>query len=331
MTYDKLGFIHTVPSLVDQFETLATKHRDLDTVHVVDPRLLRTGSGVPSLEMDASIAAVRAHARAAHAAGAGVVVVTCSNLGPATDVVAATEPFPILRVNRPAAEEAVARAGKLLVLMTDSASVPVTEEFFQQERERQGAATEISFALVDGALELMQSGDTAAYEALIRRRIEVLRGDFDTVVLGQASMASAAVGFDDGTPVLTTPAEAVKAAVEELNSPPTPASFATPAPAPVSQLRIYRIREGLMDAWLPFFFDTLVPLHTVVGIPVPCACVNPSDPNEFVWVRQFESVDSVEEQEAQFFGTPARVALGDVRGRWVESLEVRVLTPVLSH
>ncbi|MDI2098921.1 hypothetical protein [Ruicaihuangia caeni] len=93
----------------------------------------------------------------------------------------------------------------------------------------------------------------------------------------------------------------------------------------VSQLRIYRIRQGLMDEWLELFHDKLVPLHHEVGIPVPFASRNTADPDEFVWIRQFESADSVERQENEFFSNPPRVALGDVRGKFVESLEVRVL------
>jgi hypothetical protein len=95
--------------------------------------------------------------------------------------------------------------------------------------------------------------------------------------------------------------------------------------APVSQLRIYRIREGLMEEWLQLFHGKLVALHHEVGIPVPFASRNTADPDEFVWIRQFESVDSVERQENEFFSNPPRVALGDVRGKFVETFEVRVL------
>lgn len=95
----------------------------------------------------------------------------------------------------------------------------------------------------------------------------------------------------------------------------------------VAQLRIYRIRDGLMDEWLQLFFGELLDCHALVDIPVTAAWRNPSDPAEFVWVREFEAVDTVEEQERAFFSTPRRKKLGDVRGTFVESLEVRVLEP----
>ncbi|GAA1706046.1 hypothetical protein GCM10009808_25030 [Microbacterium sediminicola] len=96
----------------------------------------------------------------------------------------------------------------------------------------------------------------------------------------------------------------------------------------VSQLRIYRIREGLMDEWLDLFFGKLIDLHALVGIPVPAAWRNTTDPQEFVWIREFRSAETVEEQEREFFSTPERIALGDVRGTYVESLQVRVLEPM---
>jgi hypothetical protein len=91
----------------------------------------------------------------------------------------------------------------------------------------------------------------------------------------------------------------------------------------VSQLRIYKIREGLMDEWRELFFGTLMDIHRMVGINVTAAWQNTADPLEFVWIREFRSAESVEEQENEFFSTPERRALGDVRGKFVESLQVR--------
>lgn len=91
------------------------------------------------------------------------------------------------------------------------------------------------------------------------------------------------------------------------------------------QLRIYTIREGLMDEWTRLFHGTLKRLHDEAGVPVEFAFRNAHAPREFVWARRFDSVDSIPAQEDRFFSLPERVELGDVRGQFVESLEVRVL------
>lgn len=99
----------------------------------------------------------------------------------------------------------------------------------------------------------------------------------------------------------------------------------------VSQLRIYQIKPALIFEWLDLFFGTLIGLHELVGITVSAAWRNPAKPNEFVWIREFKSAESVEGQEREFFSTPQRLALGDVKGRYVEQFEVRVLKPLAIH
>lgn len=84
-----------------------------------------------------------------------------------------------------------------------------------------------------------------------------------------------------------------------------------------------------MDEWLELFHGTLLRLHEEAGIPVVFAYRNTGMPDEFVWARTFLSEDSVEDQERVFFLLPERVALGDVRGAYVEELEVRVLAAEL--
>lgn len=95
----------------------------------------------------------------------------------------------------------------------------------------------------------------------------------------------------------------------------------------VNQLRIYRIREGLMDEWLDLFSNKLVGLHDEAGIPVVFAARNEHDPQEFVWMRQFSSAEAVESEEQRFFSLPARIAMGDVRGTYVADFTIRVVSP----
>ena len=91
------------------------------------------------------------------------------------------------------------------------------------------------------------------------------------------------------------------------------------------QLRIYQIKKGKMAEWLEFFRDTLLPLHDRVNLPVIAAWRNVDQENEFIWIRSFKSVDTIEEQEKAFFSQPDRIALGDVRGTWLDGFKVRVI------
>jgi aspartate/glutamate racemase len=319
-------FIHTVPALAPVFEELAqTSLEGVGTRHVVDEELFRAASAEPGLQFDRAVTLLQGRVKQTVADGADAVVVTCSTLGPATDVVAATQAVPVIRIDRPMARRAVEH-GRVGVVATLESNRVASRLIVEQTAAAEGRSVAVVDRLCDGAFDALQSGDRETHDAAVRSAVADLSDRVDVVVLAQASMAGALEGVDVPVPVLTSPATAVAEAAAVLDQPVAP-----PAPlrsAGVSQLRIYRIRPGLMADWLPFFSDVLVPLHTLAGIPVPAAWVNPADPDEFVWIRQFESTDSVEEQERQFFSTPARLALGDVRERWVESLQVRILAPV---
>jgi aspartate/glutamate racemase len=320
-------FIHTVPALAPAFGELATRMlRGIGARHVVDEELFGVATAEPGLAFDRVVTALTKRVDRAVADGADAVVVTCSTLGPATDVVAATRPIPVIRIDRPMARRAVdhRRIGVVATLESNRAA---SGAIVEQTAAELGRTVHVTDRLCDGAFEALQAGDRARHDAAVRAAVADLAAEVDVVLLAQASMASALDGAAVPVPVLTSPATAVAAVAEVLGEP-----AASPLPpvrrVGVSQLRIYRIRPGLMADWLPFFSEVLVPLHALVGIPVPAAWVNPDDPDEFVWIRQFESAESVAEQEQEFFSTPARLALGDVRSRWVESLQVRILRSV---
>ena len=322
-----VAFIHTVPALAPAFEELSTAMLPgVEARHLVDEELFGAATAEPGLAFDRVVTALTRRVDRAVADGADAVVVTCSTLGPATDVVAATRPIPVIRIDRPMARRAVdsARIGVVATLESNRAA---SRAIVEQTATELGCTVRVIDRLCDGAFEALQVGDRTRHDAAVRAAVADLATEVDVVLLAQASMASALDGVTVPVPVLTSPATAVAEVAEVLRDP-----AVSPLPplrrAGVSQLRTYRIRPGLMADWLPFFAEVLVPLHTLVGIPVPAAWVNPDDPDEFVWIRQFESAESVAEQEREFFSTPARLALGDVRARWVESLEVRILRPV---
>src|ERR1700693_695880 len=54
----------------------------------------------------------------------------------------------------------------------------------------------------------------------------------------------------------------------------------------LTQLRIYTINRGEMDAFLEHFHDKTMPLHAQAGIPIVLTLVNRPQ-NEFIWVRTF--------------------------------------------
>ena len=92
----------------------------------------------------------------------------------------------------------------------------------------------------------------------------------------------------------------------------------------ISQIRIYTINKGQMDAFLEHFRNETMPLHEKVGIPIVGTWVNRPQ-NEFVWVRTFADA---EERDAKIaaFQQAARDA-GVQLGGSVAKMEVRDAEP----
>jgi hypothetical protein len=92
-----------------------------------------------------------------------------------------------------------------------------------------------------------------------------------------------------------------------------------------SQLRIYKIKSGLMDDWLAFFRENVVPLHRKFGIPARIAWVD-RDANEFIWARDFAEGDSIEAQEQRYVTSEERRrVIGDQSKSFIESMTVRTV------
>ena len=88
----------------------------------------------------------------------------------------------------------------------------------------------------------------------------------------------------------------------------------------LSQLRIYTINKGEMDAFLTHFKQDIIPLHEHLGIPIVGTWVNRPQ-NEFIWVRNYKDKADLEAKSKAF---QAEVAKSGIKlGTTVAKMEVR--------
>jgi hypothetical protein len=88
----------------------------------------------------------------------------------------------------------------------------------------------------------------------------------------------------------------------------------------LSQIRIYTINKGEMDAFLKHFKEEIVPVHERIGLPIVGTWVNRSQ-NEFIWVRNFADAA---DREAKGKAFQAEVAAAGIKlGGNVAKMEVR--------
>jgi Asp/Glu/hydantoin racemase len=210
-----LGFLHTadvhVPVFHDLRAELAPGWTDL---HVVDPALLADArrDGITA-ELAARVDA-RLHELADR--GADLIVCTCSTLGGYAETRTADLGVPVLRVDRPMAEAAVAAGERIAVLATVDSTFAPTSELLHAAAERAGRPVTLIETPVPGAWSLFEKGDLPAYARKAADQARAIAPEVDVIVLAQASLTPAAALLADLTiPVLTSPRTAVARAIAE--------------------------------------------------------------------------------------------------------------------
>jgi glutamate racemase len=193
-----IGFVHTVLSLPPTFAALAEELvPEADVFHIADETLLgvtrREGRLTPATRRR-----VLAYVESAAEAGADVVVVTCSSVGPAVDASRAFVDVPVMRIDEPMADEAVRLGSRVGVLATLPTTLEPTAELVRRCARAAGREVEVVTHLCDGAF------GSDRHDELVRAGLRALSEQVDVVVLAQASMARV-VDEDPPVPVLSSP------------------------------------------------------------------------------------------------------------------------------
>jgi glutamate racemase len=205
-----IGFISTVLSLPATFTELASELvPEAEVFHIADETLLgvtrREGRLTPTTRRR-----VLGYIESAADAGADLVVVTCSSIGPAVDDRRGFDDVPVLRIDQPMADEAVRLGSRVGVVATLSTTLEPTAALVRARADAAGKDVEVTAHLCEGAF------GSDRHDDLVRAGIEAVAAENDVVVLAQASMARVAV--DSPVPVLSSPRLGMQRVAELLRS-----------------------------------------------------------------------------------------------------------------
>ena len=95
----------------------------------------------------------------------------------------------------------------------------------------------------------------------------------------------------------------------------------------IEQLRVYTVNRGMMDQWVDYFNETIVPIMANVGMKVSGQWVN-SDGNQFIWIRSFEDADDLKAKEKAFYDSSEWQAVVDKARSHLARIEVHQMEPV---
>jgi Asp/Glu/hydantoin racemase len=203
-----IGFVHTVLGLPPTFGELAQELvPEAEVFHIVDETLLgitrKTGSLTPTTRRR-----VLGYVESAAEAGADLVVVTCSSIGPAVDASHGFVDVPVLRIDEPMADEAVRLGSRIGVVATLATTLRPTADLVERRAREAGKEVEVVARVCDGAFDALAAGDREQHDELVRDGLRELIAGVDVVVLAQASMARVVETLPESertVPILASP------------------------------------------------------------------------------------------------------------------------------
>ena len=212
MKKKRLGLVHTSATLVPVFAALCKeKLPNVDVFNIADDSLVKGIREAGSLT--ATIARrVANYLESAELAGADYIMVTCSSIGPAVEAGAKLMGVPVLRVDQPMADKAVATGKRIGVIATLSTTLEPTADLISRRAVIAGKQIELTSKLVEGAFEALMSGDGATHDSKVAAALRELSQQVDVIVLAQASMARVVdllAAADKRVPILASPGIAV--------------------------------------------------------------------------------------------------------------------------
>jgi len=212
MKQKTLGLVHTSATLVPVFAQLCKeKLPGVNVFNIADDSLVKgiiaAGSLTPTIARR-----VASYLESAELAGADYIMVTCSSIGPAVEAGAKLMGVPVLRVDQPMADQAVATGKKIGVIATLRTTLEPTADLIQRRAQKAGKQIELTSKLCEGAFEALMSGDAATHDAKVAAALKELSQQVDVIVLAQASMARVVdtlAPADRRVPILASPGIAV--------------------------------------------------------------------------------------------------------------------------
>ena len=122
-------------------------------------------------------------------AGIDIIVLACSTFNQAVEFARPMIKIPMLQIDRPMMEKAVATGKRIGLIGTLAMTMPSSERLLKQCAADAGKKIEVVSVLNDEAFKVLRAGDPAGHNAMVLDDIKRISKDVDCIVLAQGSMA----------------------------------------------------------------------------------------------------------------------------------------------
>ncbi|MBQ6335275.1 MAG: Asp/Glu/hydantoin racemase [Erysipelotrichaceae bacterium] len=213
----KVVLIHTSPVSLNELKALFKEIvPEVEMVNIIDDSLLeevkKNGHITPAI-----ISRMNSYVQVAKTLEPDLIFNQCSSVGEAFDLARKQATCKTLKIDEPMAEKAVSLGSKIGVVATVASTVQPSSDLVRNTAKKLGKEVEVKEYLVDGALDILMSGDVDKHNELVINEIKKAEEENDVVVLAQGSMTAILPLLTDiRKPVLTSPRLAVERVKKEL-------------------------------------------------------------------------------------------------------------------
>ena len=189
----KLCTLHTTDKFMEMMSDPFTKpflkdNPDLEQMDITDSSLIvetqKAGYATPAVARR-----MYNYMMSAVDAGADAILVTCTSVNTVTKTLRDLIPIPVISVEEPVAEEAVAKGRKIGILSSVATSAEPVKRTILEKAAEAGKEVEVSIEVADGAFDALNAGDRPLHDDKVRAALAKLADKVDVVVFAQMSMA----------------------------------------------------------------------------------------------------------------------------------------------
>lgn len=117
------------------------------------------------------------------------VLVTCTSVNKATKMIRPLLNIPILNIEEPVAEMAVASGTKIGVLATIPTSPKAISDVIREKAAEAGKEIDIIEKVADGAFDALRAGNRDLHDQMVNKAMQELADQVDCIAFAQISMS----------------------------------------------------------------------------------------------------------------------------------------------
>jgi len=186
-----LGIIHAAVFTAASLEPIAREVMpEVSIMHIGDDTIQRDNLAAPIGTIPkANFYKFATYARFFEDAGIDLIVLACSTFNQSVEFARPMISVPMLQIDRPMMEKAVATGNRIGLIGTLAMTMPSSERLLRLCAADAGKKIEVFPILNDKAFKILRSGDPASHNALLLEDIKNLSTKVDCIVMAQGSMA----------------------------------------------------------------------------------------------------------------------------------------------